>query len=265
MSFGLLLVYVAILAVNSGGNGILLPNIVAGLDEAGKIGNLAIVTTVAFVANIFAQPSGRRPVRRHPVTVRAPDAVDGGWRALTSGFVLASRWPSRCGRGPGLAGRAGRRQRPAGRGDGTRSGRLPAARRGGVSAMIGVGITSATPSASSPAAPPPGDAPLRLPLGLVVVIVGTSSWTTGTRQRRPAPRAHRRQGVPPRLLDQPAPPPRLRLGVRVALPMVIGFYGAQTFGLYILRDYIGLSDAESSCSPRRWASSCSSASCSPPS
>ena len=35
MSFGLLLVYVAILAVNSGGNGILLPNIVAGLDEAG--------------------------------------------------------------------------------------------------------------------------------------------------------------------------------------------------------------------------------------
>ena len=27
--------------------------------------------------------------------------------------------------------------------------------------------------------------------------------------------------------------------------MVIGFYGAQTFGLYILRDYIGLSDAAS--------------------
>ena len=27
--------------------------------------------------------------------------------------------------------------------------------------------------------------------------------------------------------------------------MVIGFYGAQTYGLYILRDYIGLSDAES--------------------
>jgi len=54
MSLGLLLVYVAILAVNSGGNGILLPNIVSGLDEAGKIGNLAIVTTVAFIANIFA-------------------------------------------------------------------------------------------------------------------------------------------------------------------------------------------------------------------
>src|SRR6478736_9736770 len=56
MSFGLLLVYVAILAVNSGGAGILLPNIVARLDEASKIGNLAIVATVAFLANVFAQP-----------------------------------------------------------------------------------------------------------------------------------------------------------------------------------------------------------------
>ena len=36
MSFGLLMVYVAILAVNSAGNGILLPNIVAGIDEADR-------------------------------------------------------------------------------------------------------------------------------------------------------------------------------------------------------------------------------------
>ena len=39
--------------------------------------------------------------------------------------------------------------------------------------------------------------------------------------------------------------------------MVIGFYGAQTYGLYILRDYIGLSDAASNSSPPPWASSSS--------
>ena len=88
MSFGLLLVYVAILAVNSGGNGILLPNIVAGLDEAGKIGNLAIVTTVAFVANIFAQPiaGALSDATRSRFGRRTPWMVGGA--LLTSGFLL---------------------------------------------------------------------------------------------------------------------------------------------------------------------------------
>src|SRR5205809_7955674 len=88
MSFGLLLVYVALLAVNSGGNGILLPNIVAGLDEAGKIGNLAIVTTVAFIANIFAQPvaGALSDATRSRFGRRTPWMVGGA--LLTSGFLL---------------------------------------------------------------------------------------------------------------------------------------------------------------------------------
>ena len=88
MSFGLLLVYVAILAVNSGGNGILLPNIVAGLDEAGKIGNLAFVTTIAFIANIFAQPlaGALSDANRSRFGRRTPWMVGGA--LLTSGFLL---------------------------------------------------------------------------------------------------------------------------------------------------------------------------------
>src|SRR6185503_2500033 len=88
MSFGLLLVYVAILAVNSGGNGILLPNIVAGLDEAGKVGNLAIVTTVAFIANIFAQPiaGALSDTTRSRFGRRTPWMVGGA--LLTSGFLV---------------------------------------------------------------------------------------------------------------------------------------------------------------------------------
>ena len=82
MSFGLLLVYVAILAVNSGGNGILLPNIVAGLDEAGKIGNLAIVTTVAFIAHLAVSSSH--------------DLGPHGARELIAGAALRSaRWRHR--------------------------------------------------------------------------------------------------------------------------------------------------------------------------
>ena len=78
-----------------GGNGILLPNIVAGLDEAGKIGNLAIVTTVAFIANIFAQPVRGGAVRRDPVP--ASGAARHGWsvaRSSRAASSSASRWPS---------------------------------------------------------------------------------------------------------------------------------------------------------------------------
>ena len=56
LSFGLLMVYVAILAINSGGLGILIPDLVARIDEANKVGNLAIVSTVAFLATVLAQP-----------------------------------------------------------------------------------------------------------------------------------------------------------------------------------------------------------------
>ncbi len=99
MSFGLLMVYVAILAVNSGGNGILLPNIVAGIDEAGKVGNLAFVTTLAFVATVFAQPVAGALSDATRDALRPPDAVDGRRRpAERAASSSACRSPSRCSR-----------------------------------------------------------------------------------------------------------------------------------------------------------------------
>ena len=142
MSFGLLLVYVAILAVNSGGAGILLPNIVARLDEASKIGNLAIVTTVAFIANIFAQPvaGALSDATRSRFGRRTPWMVGGA--LVTSGFLIglplaqsvlgvALVW---------LAVQVGVNAIQAAA-TALVPDRYPAARRGGVSAMIGVGIT----------------------------------------------------------------------------------------------------------------------------
>ena len=142
MSFGLLMIYVAILAVNSGGNGILLPNIVAGIDEAGKVGNLAFVTTVAFIANIFAQPvaGALSDATRSRFGRRTPWMVGGA--LLTSGFLLglplaqsvlavALVW---------LVVQVGVNALQAAA-TAIVPDRYPAARRGDVSAMIGVGIT----------------------------------------------------------------------------------------------------------------------------
>ena len=249
MSFGLLMVYVAILAVNSGGNGILVPNIVAGLDEASKIGNLAIVTTVAFIANIFAQPlagalsdtTGSRFGRRTPWMV--------GGALLTSGFLIglpmaqsvltvAIIW---------LVVQVGVNAIQAAA-TALVPDRYPAARRGGVSAMIGVGITigNAVGAIVAGSTASRGMLPFAILAGLVLVIIGgfvlvnrEESSTHLPRQRTSAKDFLRGFWVDPRQHPDFA----WAFGSRFL--MVIGFYGAQTYGLYILRDYIGLSDAES--------------------
>jgi len=175
MSFGLLLVYVAILAVNSGGNGILLPNIVAGIDEAGKIGNLAIVTTIAFIANIFAQPvaGALSDATRSRFGRRTPWMVGGA--LLTSGFLLglpmaqsvltvALVW---------LVVQVGVNAIQAAA-TALVPDRYPAARRGGVSAMIGVGITigNAVGVVVAGGAASRGTLPYVVLAALVLVIIG---------------------------------------------------------------------------------------------
>ena len=175
MSFGLLLVYVAILAVNSGGNGILLPNIVAGLDEASKIGNLAIVTTVAFIANIFAQPlaGALSDATRSRFGRRTPWMVGGA--LLTSGFLIglpmaqsvltvAIVW---------LVVQVGVNAIQAAA-TALVPDRYPAARRGGVSAMIGVGITigNAVGAIVAGSTASRGMLPYAVLAALVLVIIG---------------------------------------------------------------------------------------------
>ena len=96
ISVGLLLVYVAILAINSGGLGILIPNLVARIDEANKVDNLALVTTLAFLVNVFAQPiaGALSDVTRSRFGRRTPWMVGGGSgrrRVPASGC----RWPAR--------------------------------------------------------------------------------------------------------------------------------------------------------------------------
>ena len=249
MSFGLLLVYVAILAVNSGGNGILLPNIVAGLDEAGKIGNLAIVTTVAFVANIFAQPvaGALSDATRSRFGRRTPWMVGGA--LLTSGFLLglpmaqsvltvALVW---------LVVQVGVNAIQAAA-TALVPDRYPAARRGGVSAMIGVGITIgnavgvvvAGGTASRGCSPTPSSRCSSSSSS------AASSWSTVRRRAPHLPR--QRTGAKEFLRGfwvDPRQHPDFAWAFGSRFLMVIGFYGAQTYGLYILRDYIGLSDAES--------------------
>lgn len=249
MSFGLLMVYIAILAVNSGGNGILLPNIVAGLDEAGKIGNLAFVTTVAFIANIFAQPlaGALSDATRSRFGRRTPWMVGGAF--LTSGFLLglpmaqsmlmvALVWlVVQCGVNAIQA--AATAIVPD---------RYPASRRGNVSAMIGVGITigNAVGAIVAGSTADQGFLPYAILSLLVLVIVGVfvvvnrdESATGLPRERSSAKDFLRGFWISPRQHPDFA----WAFGSRFL--MVIGFYGAQTYGLYILRDYIGMSDAAS--------------------
>ena len=199
MTFGLLMVYVAILAVNSAGNGILLPNIVAGLDEAGKVGNLAFVTTVAFIANIFAQPlvGAFSDATRSRFGRRAPWMVGGA--LLTSGFLLglpmaqsvlavAAVW---------LVVQVGVNALQAAA-TALVPDRYPASRRGGVSAMIGVGITigNAVGTIVAGSTATRGVLPYAFLAGLVLVVVGIfvvvnrdESSAHLPRQRSTAPRS----------------------------------------------------------------------------
>ena len=249
MTFGLLMVYVAILAVNSAGNGILLPNIVAGIDEAGKIGNLAFVTTVAFVANIFAQPlvGAFSDATRSRFGRRTPWMVGGA--LLTSGFLLglplaqsvlavAAVW---------LVVQVGVNALQAAT-TALVPDRYPPARRGGVSAMIGVGITigNAVGVVVAGGTATEGYLPYVVLALLMVVVVGVfvvvnrdDSSAHLPRERTTAKEFLRGFWVSPRQH------PDFAWAFASRFLMVIGFYGAQTYGLYILRDYIGLSDAES--------------------
>lgn len=249
MSFGLLMVYVAILAVNSGGNGILLPNIVAGIDEAGKIGNLAIVTTVAFVANIFAQPiaGALSDATRSRFGRRTPWMVAGA--LLTGGFVLglpmaqsvltvALVW---------LVVQVGVNVLQAAA-TAVVPDRYPAARRGGVSAMIGVGITigNAVGVTVAGSTASQGSLPYVVLAGLVVLVVGVFVVVNRDEPSTHLPRE--RTGAREFLRGfwvSPRQHPDFAWAFASRFLMVIGFFGAQTFGLYILRDYIGLGDEES--------------------
>ncbi|GAA1925080.1 MFS transporter [Nocardioides hwasunensis] len=249
MSFGLLMVYVAILAVNSGGNGILLPNIVAGIDEAAKVGNLAFVTTVAFVANIFAQPvaGALSDATRSRFGRRTPWMVGGA--LLTSGFLL----------GLPLAGsvlavalvwlvvQVGVNTLQAAA-TAIVPDRYPPARRGGVSAMIGVGITigNAVGVIVAGGAASRGLLPYVVLALLVLAVVGL--FVVLNRDPSSAGLARERTSAKDFLRGfwiSPRRHPDFAWAFASRFLMVIGFYGSQTYGLYILRDYIGLSDAES--------------------
>ena len=250
MSFGLLMVYVAILAVNSGGNGILLPNIVAGMDEAGKVGNLAFVTTIAFVANIFAQPvaGALSDATRSRFGRRTPWMVGGA--LLTSGFLLglpmaqsvltvALVW---------LVVQVGVNALQAAA-TAIVPDRYPATRRGDVSAMIGVGITIGNAvgvivaGGTATRGPPPLRRALRARPGHRR---RSSSSSTATSRAPTCPASARTAREFLRgFWVSPRQHPDFAWAFVSRFLMVIGFYGAQTYGLYILRDYIGLSDAES--------------------
>ena len=253
LSIGLALVYVSILAINSGGLGILIPNLVADIDEASKIGNLAIVTTVAFLANVFAQPiaGALSDATRSRFGRRSPWMVGGALLAagFFAGLPLASSivtvaliW---------LVVQLGLNALQAAA-TALVPDRFPAAKRGGVSGLIGLGITvgNAVGAVVAGSASGAGALPYLVLAALVLVVVAVfvvvnpdrSSLDEAAGPAAPRPRFRefaRGFWVSPRKH------PDFAWAFAARFLMVIGFYGAQTFGLYILRDYIGLSDAAS--------------------
>lgn len=252
LSFGLLMVYVSILAINSGGLGILIPDLVSRIDEANKVGNLAIVSTVAFLANVFAQPiaGALSDATRSRFGRRTPWMVGGG--LVAAGFMVglpmagsvvtvAIVW---------LAVQLGVNALQAAA-TALVPDRFPPARRGGVSGMVGLGITigNAVGAIVAGSLAAQGALPYLVLAALMVVVVGTfavtnrdsSSLTVVDAPRAPFSLAAFLTGF----WVSPRRHPDFAWAFGSRFLMVIGFYGAQTYGLYILRDYVGLSDAES--------------------
>jgi MFS family permease len=260
LSLGLALVYVSILAINSGGLGILIPNLVADIDEASKIGNLAIVTTVAFLANVFAQPiaGALSDATRSRFGRRSPWMVGGALLAagFFAGLPLASSivtvaliW---------LVVQLGLNALQAAA-TALVPDRFPAAKRGGVSGLIGLGITvgNAVGAVVAGSFSDAGALPYLVLAALVLVVVAVFvvanpdrsslvETTDGTVGADGAAAARPTLGEFARgFWVSPRKHPDFAWAFAARFLMVIGFYGAQTFGLYILRDYIGLSDAAS--------------------
>jgi MFS family permease len=126
--------------------------------------------------------------------------------------------------------------------------RYPAARRGGVSAMIGVGITigNAVGVTVAGSTAGQGSLPYVVLAGLVVLVVGVFVVVNRDEPSTHLPRE--RTGAREFLRGfwvSPRQHPDFAWAFASRFLMVIGFFGAQTFGLYILRDYIGLGDEES--------------------
>ena len=126
--------------------------------------------------------------------------------------------------------------------------RYPASRRGGVSAMIGVGITigNAVGVVVAGGAASQGMLPYVVLAALVLVIIG--GFVLVNREEPSTHLPRQRTGAKEFLRGfwvDPRKHPDFAWAFASRFLMVIGFYGAQTYGLYILRDYIGLSDAES--------------------
>ncbi|QHC57936.1 MFS transporter [Rathayibacter sp. VKM Ac-2760] len=250
LSVGLALVYVAILAINSGGLGILIPNLVADLDAANKIGNLAIVTTVAFLANVVAQPvaGALSDATRSRFGRRTPWMVGGA--LLAAGFVLglplassvimvAVIW---------LVVQLGLNALQAAA-TALVPDRFPAAKRGGVSGMIGLGITVGNAAGAVIAGSTVGSGALPYVVLAVLVLVVVALFVVvnpdrSSRDEVAAPRQTLGEFLRGFWVD-PRKHPDFAWAFAARFLMVIGFYGAQTFGLYILRDYIGLSDEAS--------------------
>jgi MFS family permease len=249
LSVGLLLVYVAILAINSGGLGILIPNLVANLDETNKVSNLAIVTTVAFLANVFAQPiaGALSDATRSRFGRRTPWMVGGA--LVAAGFLLglpmagsvvtiALIW---------LAVQLGVNALQAAA-TALVPERFPPARRGGVSGMVGMGITigNAVGAIVAGSTANAGWLPYLILSGLMIAVVtffvlsNRDTSSVGV-ERIPMSLGTFLRGF----WVSPRQHPDFAWAFAARFLMVIGFYGAQTYGLYILRDYIGLSDEAS--------------------
>ena len=87
-AIGISALVTSLVAINSGGMGVLIPDLVSKLDAANKVTNLAIVATVAFVVTIIAQPlaGALSDATRSRYGRRAPWIVFGA--LLAGGFTI---------------------------------------------------------------------------------------------------------------------------------------------------------------------------------
>jgi MFS family permease len=249
-AIGISALLTSLVAINSGGMGVLIPDLVSKLDAANKVTNLAIVATVAFVVTIIAQPlagalsdaTRSRFGRRSPWIVFGA-LVAGGFTiglplAASSLAMITVTWVLvQVGVNAVLA--AAQAIVPD---------RFAPSQRGAASSLAGVGVTlgNAVGAGIAGGLAMQGRLPYAVLGLLLLVVAGVFVLVNREASNVDLPRAaFSWKAFAKGFWVSPRKHPDFAWAFAARFLMVIGFAAGTTYGLYTLRDYIGLDEATS--------------------